>query len=373
MTRTRKLALVPAFALATAPLLVSGAVPPANAQPLVLTAVAAANAELAAVEFVDAIETAYKDAYLNADVPTATEVTDDALAELPVDGQGEVAVASEVDAIVEEAVAVTEDPTVGEPLTIDAVEVEQVGAPQVEMIDADTVSTTVDVMISRHIEEDDVDWVEVIPHEIIVDAATGEVQDLVVQDLEYQLEQQAADVEEPQRLMQIPEADQGPSTQPAGLSTANRQKIADYALKYATKPNKSYKYWDGADCTNFVSQAAYAGGWKQVEDGLISYKSDKSWWYGGIPTASWTWTGAENFYRMTKALKRTTTPEYVLNLRVGDFLQYKNKGASAMTHSMVVTNKSGTNLYLSYHTSNTRNKPYSAISGLKVTWYGHWV
>jgi hypothetical protein len=44
-----------------------------------------------------------------------------------------------------------------------------------------------------------------------------------------------------------------------------------------------------------------------------------------------------------------------------------------MNHSMVVTKKSGRSIYLSYHTDDTKNRPFSAISGLKVTWYGHTV
>jgi hypothetical protein len=194
------------LALAVGPLLTGGGAAPAHSQPLALTAVAAAKAELAVVELVDALESAYEEAYLNADVPTAAEVVDEALAELPVNDQGETAITSEVEAIVEEAVAVTEDPTIGELLTIDEVEVEQVGAVQIAMVDTDTVSTTVDVMISRHVEEDDIDWVEVIPHEIIADAGTGELRDIIVQDLEYQVAQQVANHGDQQRLMQIPES-----------------------------------------------------------------------------------------------------------------------------------------------------------------------
>jgi len=66
---------------------------------------------------------------------------------------------------------------------------------------------------------------------------------------------------------------------------------------------------------------------------------------------------------MTKALSRTTTATYVTDLRVGDLLQYKLKTSSTMNHSMVVTYKSGANIYLSYHTTNTKNRPFSEISG----------
>ena len=75
---------------------------------------------------------------------------------------------------------------------------------------------------------------------------------------------------------------------------------------------------------------------------------------------------------MTKVLKRTKLHSSVYNLRVGDILQYKAKGQKKMTHSMIVTAK-GSQIYLSYHTTNTRNKPLAAVlkgkSGYK--WYAH--
>lgn len=40
----------------------------------------------------------------------------------------------------------------------------------------------------------------------------------------------------------------------------NRQGAVDYAHKYAYNNNLKYKYFDGADCTNFVSQCVYEGG-----------------------------------------------------------------------------------------------------------------
>ncbi|MBS4753237.1 amidase domain-containing protein [Nocardioides sp. zg-ZUI104] len=44
-------------------------------------------------------------------------------------------------------------------------------------------------------------------------------------------------------------------------------------MKYALKPNKDYRTWS-YDCTNFVSQAMRAGGWKEVSHPWVDYKWD---------------------------------------------------------------------------------------------------
>jgi hypothetical protein len=55
------------------------------------------------------------------------------------------------------------------------------------------------------------------------------------------------------------------------------------------------------------------------------------------------------------------------------FVDEAVKTSSNMTHSMVVTKKSGSNIYLSYHSNNTLNRPFSEMKNLNVSWYGHHV
>lgn len=117
----------------------------------------------------------------------------------------------------------------------------------------------------------------------------------------------------------------------------------------------------------------YAGGWKEKSHPWVDYKWDTAWWYGGVPTASWSWTSAEHFYRMSKALERTTTAKYITDLRRGDLLQYKYKKSTDMVHSMVVTKRVGSEVYLNFHTGNTLNKPFSKIRHYDAYWFGHHV
>lgn len=337
--------------------------------PVPVDPAAQAEAEAVVETVVDSLETVFEEVYLEQPAGTAVEgaavdALDEELADVVADApaaQSVVELAQDIDA---EATAVAE-------LTIDEVTVESVGDVVPVETSGSQVTVVSDVRITRHIAEDDVDWIEVIPHEVTVDTATGELTDVVAHDLEYQLAAQAEQERTPQRLMRLPKPE--PTTAiGVALSSTNRQKVADYATKWALGHNTSYTKYS-VDCTNFVSQAMYAGGWKEVSHPWIDYKQDDAWWYGGIPTNSWTWSGAENFYRMTKALNRTTTAKYVSDLRVGDLLQYKSSGATNMTHSMVVTKKSGSTVYLSYHTTDTLNKPFTSLSGLNVTWYGHHV
>lgn len=155
------------------------------------------------------------------------------------------------------------------------------------------------------------------------------------------------------------------------LSAANRTKVKNYALKHALSPNRSYHEWS-QDCTNFVSQSLKAGGWKHD---LGWYRSDGNWWYTGNVgiRASWTWAGAPNFFRFARIeSKRATGWSNVYQLRVGDILQYANSTSyNNMVHSMVTTGHSRGVPLLSYHTSNTKNKPFTAMNSKGRTWWAN--
>ena len=244
--------------------------------------------------------------------------------------------------------------------------------------------------VSRHIMEDNIFWEEIVPHEIEMDAH-GCILNFTVKDRSYYDKNPGNALPEDPKNASDPspkassdgsgaKPDQANQTQfdPVTLPLLNRAqkgKAASYAVKYAKEPNPSYREYD-EDCTNFVSQAMFAGGWKEVYHFWVDYKWDNAWWYGGIPTNSWTWSGAENFYRMAngpKGLHRTKMLNSVYDLEVGDILQYKLKSHTNMTHTMIVTKKVSGMPYLSYHINSTLNKPLSDI--LKrtkdATWFAH--
>lgn len=71
-------------------------------------------------------------------------------------------------------------------LTVDRVRVEREGRPAIARNDDGSLSVTVDLRIERHIADDDVDWVEIIPHVLQFDA-DGLLTGLTAQDLKHEL------------------------------------------------------------------------------------------------------------------------------------------------------------------------------------------
>lgn len=163
--------------------------------------------------------------------------------------------------------------------------------------------------------------------------------------------------------------------------TIQRQAIVNYATRYWTNYNPQYRA-DSNDCTNFASQALYAGGWPMV---LGFYQSNSVWWYNFSagwpgPYHSYTWGGAHNFYWFTYNSNRRIIAQSVSQLQPGDILQADWTGPQGhlpdgtVDHTMVVTGK-GTNgeVYLTYHTTNRLNRAF--FSDLlraepNARWYG---
>lgn len=153
-----------------------------------------------------------------------------------------------------------------------------------------------------------------------------------------------------------------------GLSAANKKKVANYALKYALKPNKNYREMT-ADCTNFASQALTAGGWK-AQYGW--YQDNRHWWYNGIHQSR-SWGGAENWFAYAQTHSKRTSGTAVHRLAIGDIVQIKFKGQRVINHTMVVTKKIGKTVYVSYHSRNVKNKKLSDVMRQNVgeTYFYH--
>lgn len=97
-------------------------------------------------------------------------------------------------------------------------------------------------------------------------------------------------------------------------------------------------------CTNFVSQVLEAGGWRYV----YGIRTLNDVWYANYAGVySYTSGGAGNFYKFARiATSRGKYVGNVYNLPFGGVLQYKNKGSSAMNHTMAVTSKTSAMIYL---------------------------
>lgn len=170
---------------------------------------------------------------------------------------------------------------------------------------------------------------------------------------------------------------------------------AAYATSWANSTNTKYGRFSN-DCTNFVSQAVEAGGWKmEIGSSYCGARKDNEvWWFKKdgcdriwpIPNvhASHSWGGAENFYQFTRASGRGTKAAQVAELGVGDILQADWDSDGNISHTMIVTKSTPKNTYLTYHTSDHLNEPFwpdgknrgilgrnpNKARGGKATYYG---
>ncbi len=117
----------------------------------------------------------------------------------------------------------------------------------------------------------------------------------------------------------------------------------------------------GGDCTNFASQALYAGGWP-MKYGMAH--SVNSWWNSmeGQPTGSWyehyisgkasnTWASGAWFYRFLMATPERVQKCELSDLTIGDIVQGRDPEFNLIEHTMIVTSKRKDDVGVSYHTN----------------------
>lgn len=138
----------------------------------------------------------------------------------------------------------------------------------------------------------------------------------------------------------------------------NRQKVLDYAQKWAYGRNSQYYNFDsvGGDCTSFVSQCIYAG------SDIMNYSKQNGWYYINGNNKSPSWSGVEFLYNFltTNKLVGPYGKEVSKNeIEIGDIAQLSFNGTS-FGHTLLITkivNKSALNqIFISSHTFDSFNK-----------------
>lgn len=163
--------------------------------------------------------------------------------------------------------------------------------------------------------------------------------------------------------------------------------MANYALKWANGSNGDYPSF-GDDCTNFVSQALYAGNWPLVFAWLWQRPDDSKWYFwpptvGGLGVATYSWAGSSNLEDFTRISNRVDDLNDVWNATIGDLLfvdwDPNNKPDGRIDHVMIVTGvDAAANMpFISQHTPSRKNIPLAEqIDNAQkegkndVVWYG---
>ena len=125
------------------------------------------------------------------------------------------------------------------------------------------------------------------------------------------------------------------------MSKYNRQKIFEYAEKWAYSRNPAYYNFDyvGGDCTNFVSQCIYAG------CGQMNYNKNNGWYYINGNNKSPSWTGVEflyNFLISNSGVGPKGENTTIDKLEIGDVIQLSFDGIK-FSHGLIVV-QSGDNV-----------------------------
>ena len=139
----------------------------------------------------------------------------------------------------------------------------------------------------------------------------------------------------------------------------NRQKVYEYARKWAYKRNPKYYNFDsiGGDCTNFASQCIYSG------CNQMNYNTANGWYYINGNKKSPSWTGVQFLYHFlttNKGIGPKGTVTEISQLDIGDIVQLSFNGTT-YSHTLVVI-QSGTcaeNTLIAAHTYDVFGKKMS--------------
>jgi hypothetical protein len=165
----------------------------------------------------------------------------------------------------------------------------------------------------------------------------------------------------------------------------------NYAIRYWDNYNSEYRNY-GNDCTNFISQIMFEGGWDGVTGWPWETDDYSKWWYdlAAAGLTSYSWAGANAWGYFAQVYSQRTTPlAYVDELLVTDVLQVDwdhvndgdGDGVDDLDHTMFVTGRSGSGqyadeVYLTYHTTDRLNVPFYGwllpqVSAQNPVWYAH--
>lgn len=170
-------------------------------------------------------------------------------------------------------------------------------------------------------------------------------------------------------------------TMDLGGSGWNGTAAANYAKKYYNTRNSEYNQ-HSLNCTNFVSQAVFAGGGIErrpsprpngINETTSHWYSDRTYDCVGSNSCryfyheSTSWIRVVDFHSYWKGRGMGVTTSFskstiVSNSLVGDVIQLQRSSDGRWYHSMIVNRKANGTVYLAGNTNNTYDKPLTDIT-----------
>ena len=132
-----------------------------------------------------------------------------------------------------------------------------------------------------------------------------------------------------------------------------REKAVEYALKWTYSRNPEYYDFTylGGDCTNFISQCMFYGGFE------MNYTIN-GWFYSSLSYRAPAWTGVNEFWnfainnRESKGVKLVECE--LKDVEIGDIIQLYN--GIKYYHNLLVTDVNG-DIKITAHDNNVKNLP----------------
>ena len=136
-----------------------------------------------------------------------------------------------------------------------------------------------------------------------------------------------------------------------------RENAVAYARKYAFSQNPLFPNFAGigGNCTNFVSQAIYAGGC------VMNYTPTFGWYYISLEERSPSWAGVEYFYNFIienagiGPFGRVATSD---ELEIGDVIQLGNN-TDGFYHTLIIVGFDGEDPLIAAQTNDAYRRPLS--------------
>ena len=163
-----------------------------------------------------------------------------------------------------------------------------------------------------------------------------------------------------------------------------------YALEYCYKRNQQYyNYVANGDCTNFTSQCLYSGG-IQMDDKWYSRRGKKRIYAFLIPDSQYkhrygwdvspAWSIASHqfeyfrdseYVNACQEIEGSSTIEEILSsgIQVGDIIYFDWESDGVLDHSVIVTEISDDEVYLTYHSTDRERQALSVLLDPKMEGY----